>query len=59
MDSATAVVNAWSNEVPPNDVQRQTLLNCDFKDIGVGYFFLANDTGTENHQQYWTVLLAK
>jgi secreted trypsin-like serine protease len=45
-----AVMTAWMNS--PD--HRANILNCDFADIGVGYYFLENDTGTENWFHYWT-----
>jgi uncharacterized protein YkwD len=33
---------------------RLNILNPKVKDIGVGYFFLANDTGKTNYNDYWT-----
>lgn len=48
-----SVVDAWFNESPPNDGHRQNILNCAFKDIGVGYTYLENDTGDTNYHYYW------
>jgi uncharacterized protein YkwD len=45
-----AVMTAWMN----SPGHRANILNCDFADIGVGYYFLENDTGTENWFHYWT-----
>jgi uncharacterized protein YkwD len=33
---------------------RANLLDPKLKDIGVGYYFLANDTGNVNYNSYWT-----
>lgn len=33
---------------------RRNILNRDYKEIGVGYYFLANDTGNVNWKHYWT-----
>ena len=33
---------------------RANILNCSFRDIGVGYTYLANDTGQVNYHHYWT-----
>lgn len=44
------VMNSWMN----SPGHRANILNCDFADIGVGYYFLENDTGTENWFHYWT-----
>jgi len=45
-----AVVEGWIN----SPGHRANLLNPDFTEIGVGYFFLENDTGNENWNHYWT-----
>ena len=44
------VVNAWIN----SPGHRANMLNTTIKEIGVGYFFLAEDTGTTNYNAYWT-----
>ncbi|MFL9458673.1 MULTISPECIES: CAP domain-containing protein [Nostocales] len=33
---------------------RNNILNPQYKEIGVGYYFLANDTGNVNYKHYWT-----
>ncbi|UCC51719.1 MAG: CAP domain-containing protein [Anaerolineaceae bacterium] len=45
-----AVVAAWIE----NDGHRANILSCDLEDIGVGYYYLANDTGDLNYHHYWT-----
>ncbi len=47
-------VDAWFNETPPNDLHRQNILNCKLQDIGVGYYYLANDPGKITAHSYWT-----
>jgi len=47
-------VDAWFNETPPNDLHRQNILNCKLHDIGVGYYYLANDPGKITSHTYWT-----
>ncbi|MFP4344945.1 MAG: CAP domain-containing protein [Anaerolineales bacterium] len=37
---------------------RANLLNCDFEEVGVGYYYLQEDPGDENLHHYWTLLLA-
>lgn len=37
---------------------RANLLNCDFEEVGVGYYYLEEDPGAENLHHYWTLLLA-
>ncbi len=48
------VVEGWIN----SDGHRENLLNPDFTEIGVGYFFLENDIGNINYNHYWTQVLA-
>jgi uncharacterized protein YkwD len=52
--SPEQVVDMWFNETPPNDAHRQNILNCAFRDIGVGYVYLANDPGNITAHYYWT-----
>ena len=52
--SPERVVDMWFNEKPPNDAHRQNILNCAFRDIGVGYVYLANDPGKITAHYYWT-----
>jgi uncharacterized protein YkwD len=54
--SPESVVDGWYNEVPPNDGHRQNILTCELQDIGVGYYYLANDTGSVNYHHYWVQL---
>lgn len=49
-----AAVDAWYNEVPPNDGHRRNILDCHLVDIGVGYYYLATDPGSIHAQYYWT-----
>ena len=49
-----AVVQAWMT----SDSHRANILNCNLLEIGVGYYYLANDTGSENYHHYWTQVLA-
>lgn len=44
------VVTSWIN----SPGHRANLLNTTIEEIGVGYFFLAEDTGTTNYNAYWT-----
>jgi uncharacterized protein YkwD len=48
------VVDVWFNETPPNDLHRQNILNCKLRDIGVGYYYLADDPGKITAHTYWT-----
>ena len=45
-----AVMAGWMN----SDGHRASILNCGLEDIGVGYYYLANDTGDSNYHHYWT-----
>ncbi|MBK8051345.1 MAG: CAP domain-containing protein [Anaerolineales bacterium] len=44
------VVDGWMG----SSGHRKNMLNCDLKDTGVGYIYLANDPGNEQYQHYWT-----
>lgn len=44
------VVQGWID----SPGHRANLLNPDFTEIGVGYHFLENDTGSVNYNHYWT-----
>lgn len=48
--TAEQVVHAWIN----SPVHRTNLLNPIVKEMGVGYYHLANDTGNVNYNMYWT-----
>lgn len=52
--SAESVVQGWIN----SPGHRANLLDARVREIGVGYFFLANDTGSENWNHYWTQVFA-
>lgn len=45
-----AVVEGWKN----SPGHRANMLNSTYKELGVGYFYLANDTGSINYNSYWT-----
>ena len=47
--SSNVVVNSWIN----SPSHQANLLSPQFKELGVGYYFLANDTGSMNYQNYW------
>jgi len=44
-----SVVQGWMN----SSGHRANILNCGYRDTGVGYYYLANDTGNVNYQHYW------
>jgi len=52
--SPESVVQAWMN----SDGHRMNILNCGFRDIGVGYYYLKNDTGDIKYRHYWTQVFA-
>jgi uncharacterized protein YkwD len=52
--TAEDVFNGWAN----SSGHRANLLNPNFRDIGVGYYELANDTGSVNYNRYWTQVFA-
>jgi uncharacterized protein YkwD len=52
--TAASVVNGWMN----SSGHRANILNCNFEETGVGYYFLANDTGSVNYYRYWTQVFA-
>jgi uncharacterized protein YkwD len=52
--SPEQVVDAWFFESPPNDAHRKNILNCGLREVGVGYYYLANDPGTVTAHAYWT-----
>jgi Ca2+-binding RTX toxin-like protein len=45
-----SVVEGWKN----SPGHRANMLNAGFTEIGVGYDFLASDTGSVNYSHYWT-----
>ena len=49
-----AVVSSWMN----SSGHRANILNPNLKEIGIGYYFLANDTGSVNFNHYWTQVFA-
>jgi uncharacterized protein YkwD len=49
-----AVVQGWMN----SDGHRANILNCSLTEIGVGYVYLAGDTGSVNYRHYWTQVFA-
>ena len=50
--SPEQVVQGWIN----SPGHRKNLLNPSFTELGVGYYFLENDTGSVNYNTYWTQL---
>ncbi|MFB2938268.1 CAP domain-containing protein [Aerosakkonemataceae cyanobacterium BLCC-F154] len=50
LNTPEAVVEGWMN----SSGHRANILNPDYRALGVGYYFLANDTGNVNYNHYWT-----
>lgn len=48
--TAEEVVRGWMN----SPGHRENILNPNYLEIGVGYHYLANDTGEINYNTYWT-----
>ena len=48
--SASAVVQAWMN----SPGHRANILYPDLQEIGIGFYFLGNDSGNANYRYYWT-----
>ena len=48
--TAAEVVEGWMN----SPGHRANILNGNFTEIGIGYEYLANDTGSVNYNHYWT-----
>lgn len=49
-DTPEEVVQGWIDSAS----HRANLLNPSFTDIGIGYYYLSNDTGSNNYYSYWT-----
>jgi uncharacterized protein YkwD len=45
-----SVVNAWIN----SPGHRANMLSENYQDIGIGYYYLQDDTGSVNYHHYWT-----
>jgi uncharacterized protein YkwD len=52
--SPESVVAGWM----ASSGHRANILNCTFIHIGVGYYYLQNDTGDVNYRHYWTQVFA-
>lgn len=50
-----AAVTGWMN----SSGHRRNILDPRTQEIGIGYYFLANDTGNINYKHYWTQVFAK
>ncbi len=48
--TAEEVVRGWMN----SPSHRENILNPNYKEVGIGYHYLANDTGEINYNTYWT-----
>jgi uncharacterized protein YkwD len=49
-DTPQEVVQGWIN----SPEHRANLLNVSFTDVGIGYYYLIDDTGINNYYSYWT-----
>jgi hypothetical protein len=49
------VVTGWIN----SPGHRANLLNTNYNEIGLGHYFLQNDTGSVNYNHYWTQVFGK
>ncbi|MGQ9869237.1 CAP domain-containing protein [Leptodesmis sp.] len=49
-DTPEEVVQGWID----SPEHRANLLNSSFTEVGIGYYYLANDTGVNNYYSYWT-----
>lgn len=48
--TAEEVVRGWMN----SPGHRENILNPNYQEIGIGYYYLADDTGDINYNSYWT-----
>ena len=48
--TAQEVVDGWMN----SPGHRENILNPNYTEIGVGYYYLENDTGIINYNRYWS-----
>ncbi len=48
--TAEEVVRGWIN----SPGHRENILNPNYQEIGIGYYYLENDTGEINYNTYWT-----
>ena len=53
--TAEEVVQGWMN----SPGHRANILNADYTEIGIGYEYLANDTGSVNYNHYWTQVFGR
>ena len=50
-----SVMDGWMN----SDGHRKNILNCNFTEMGLGYYYLANDLGEYRYRHYWTQVFAR
>lgn len=53
--TAEQVVNGWMN----SPGHRANILDPNVQEIGLGHYYLSNDTGDTNYNHYWTQVFAK
>ncbi|MEB3213823.1 MAG: CAP domain-containing protein [Leptolyngbyaceae bacterium] len=49
------VVDGWIN----SPGHRANMLNANYNEIGIGYYYMQNDTGSVNYYHYWTQVFGK
>lgn len=49
------VMDGWMN----SSGHRANILNCNFTEIGIGYIYNGNDTGSVNYRHYWTQVFGR
>ena len=54
-DTPEGAIKSWMES---DHGHRWNLLNCDWTHTGIGVYYLANDTGSENYHYYWTMVFA-
>jgi len=54
-DTPAAVVESWMN----SSGHRANILTPEFTLLGVGHYYLANDTGNVNYNHYWTQVFSE
>jgi uncharacterized protein YkwD len=53
--TAKQAVDGWFN----SQGHRENMLNCNFEEIGVGYYYIDPDPGDLQYKTYWTQVFAK
>lgn len=53
--SAAAIMKSWMS----SPGHRDNMLDCSLTNIGIGHFYLADDTGAIDYQNYWTQVFGR